>query len=96
MAIMPKKLDRVIANRPNALQRDAGYGNKSPLAAVALTEGAGAVTAQIFLGVLSCVAVVPGNSYAPFRFEMIYFQWNWFFHDYFARFKAHARCIWTN
>jgi hypothetical protein len=74
MAILPCKLDSVVAHGADILQRCLGHRNEFSLSAVPLTEGAGTVSTEVFLRVLSHVAIVPGNPNNACRFDMVDFS----------------------
>jgi hypothetical protein len=75
MAVLPCKLDSVVAHGVDILQLCLGHGNEFSLTSVALTECAGTVSAKVCLRILSHVAIVPGNPNNACRFDMVDFSW---------------------
>ena len=75
MSIVPAKLEGVIANWAYTIEPRARNLNKPPLCTMTLTKGTGTVTAQVFFGEITYMAVTPGDPYQLFRLNMIDLSW---------------------
>jgi len=76
MAIQPYEFDGVIPDCTDFLQLCIRDSDKIPTRSMSLAYGAGTVSSEIFLRILSDVTIVPRNANDFFRFDVVYFGGN--------------------
>jgi hypothetical protein len=75
VTVLPEQFNGVVADSTNPGEDRSGHGDEPALRAMALAHRARAIAAQIFLFVVTHMAIVPSDAHRAARFNMVDLGW---------------------